>query len=758
MPTSAATAATAASTPDRLRAALVEASDAAIFVTGPDGRIVDVNPGLTRLLGYAREELLGSRPAERLCGTEADARALARTLAWTLADGAVAGGPDDGEASSAPSAGLKLDLLVRCRDTRPMWVSVVANALPGPADLAGRNAHAVVVMTDITRTKLHEVLQHKVLDAVVHDMPLREVMTLLCSEVERLAPEVVATVLAVDAQGLLRPLAAPSLPDEVSDAYDGLPIGPQVGSCGTAAWRREPVLVTDIAADPLWADYRALVLPLGLAACWSSPILGSHGDVLGTFAFYYRERRAPSPMHEQLVRVSTDLCALLLERERTAADVQALTLHDPVTGLPNRTRFTAIAASVLTDPRRGDEPIALLVIDLDRFRHVNETQGHRVGDGLLRQLANRLQQGTRELDLVGRLAGSEYVVLLPQCPAGLAGTTAGRLIGLLTRPLDVAGAWLHPSVTVGIAMHPEDGRDVESLLQHASLALNRAKGEARGGFRFYSPEMNRAARERAMLEADLRHALADGGLELHYQPQLGTDAAQTLHGVEALARWRHPQLGMVPPARFVSLAEESDLIGLLGRWVLEQACRQVADWRREGVDTGRVSVNLSPRDFDDAALPGIVAGALERHGLSPALLTLELTESVMLNPGPDAMAAIAAVRASGVQLAMDDFGTGYSSLSLLHRLPVGELKLDKTFVHDIEHSASARALTVSVLRIAESLGMTVVAEGVETEAQRHFLAERGCPVVQGYLLARPMPADALVRWVLERAVADAAEP
>ncbi|APW37707.1 hypothetical protein RD110_11275 [Rhodoferax koreense] len=730
----------------------IDASDNAIIVADPNGKVVAINGGVTRMLGFDLADMVGRRPDQILAGPHTDPHTL-KLLRANLQSYVVA------------RQGLGTELLIYTKASKPLWVSVTMNPV---FDEAGQLVNVLGVLADITFTKMHEVLQNKVLAAMVREVPVRDVMTLLCREVERIAPEVIATVLAIDAENRVRPLAAPGLPEYVSQALDGVAIGPNAGSCGTAAWRGEAVAVTDIATDPLWTDYKALILPLGLKACWSSPIRSGSGQVMGTFAFYFRENRGPDAFHLRLVDVCVHLCALMLEREKVRTHIHKLVFFDTLTGLPNRATLHAKAERAIYEASRSGAPLALLHLDVDRFKQINDKHGHAVGDALLRELARRFKEIARETDTVGRLGSDEFALLLPHCSAQQAASVAERLCEAAREPVHALGAVLQAGASLGIAISPDDGSDVDTLMRHADTAMYQAKtsgrsgangGENRGAkqgdrsgqrssFRFFSAEMNRAAEERAMLEADLKLALRHNGLALHYQPQVDA-AGQKLLGLEALLRWQHASLGAVPPTRFVALAEECGLIDELGLWVLGQACGQLADWRRRGVPIPGIAVNLSASNFQNAELPAHVARLLQQHGLAPRDLTLEMTESVMLAPDPAVLAGIHAIHAQGVHLSMDDFGTGYSSLSYLHRLPISELKLDRSFVQDLAHSETARALTTSVLRIGESLALNVVAEGVETEAQRRFLAERGCPALQGYLFARPLPAADLENWVFE---------
>ena len=711
---------------------VADASDTAVIISDGSSSIVHVNGGFTRMFGWTLEEVAGRAPIALL------APQMPEEFSAVYRAELLAGRP------------VGREEIVVGKDGQRYWAKVISNPI---LDADGQWRYTVSMLTDITRSKMHEALQHRVLEAMARERPLAEVLEMVCQEVERIAPEVTASILEVDAQGLMHPLAGPSLPLSYSQQLDGVAMGPSVGSCGTAAWRNAPVLVDDIAQDPLWSDYKHLVLPLGYKACWSTPIRNSQGKPIGTFAFYYRALRtdASSAFHQQLVDACTHLCALALEREHARARIRQLAFYDGLTGLPNRSLLQAKADQAIAAAARNEEQLAVLFIDLDRFKQVNDSLGHPAGDELLRNVAHRLQQVLRGSDIAGRLSGDEFVVVVPQCDAEHVTNTIERLHELLAAPLTIAEASLAISASIGIAMFPADGRDMETLLQRADMAMYQAKSQGRGRFSFFSSEMNRLAQERLALETALRKALQQGELRLHYQPQVDMSTGQ-LYGVEALARWNHAELGEVSPARFIPLAEECGLIADLGRWAVGEACRQLAQWRANGVAVPAVSVNLSPSSFHNLDLPRMIADTLDRNALAPQDLTLELTENILLDTNPSTMKTIDAVHAHGVRLSMDDFGTGYSSLSYLRRLPVSELKLDRSFVADLEHDEAARALSSAILGIGKSLHLTVVAEGVETQTQNVMLREQGYPVAQGFLFARPLSPQDLERWLAERQV------
>lgn len=706
---------------------VADTTDAAIVITDSHSRVVYCNGGFQRMFGWSLGEIQDRKMLELLA--QQTPIALFERVRTDLRQGRAA----------------RMEEVVTGKEGRRYWGKILCNPV---MDAQGKWAYTVSVLLDITKTKVHEVLHHRALQAMSRDLPLMQVLEVVCEEVERVAPEVSASILQVDEQGLLHPMASPSLPFSYSSLLDGVAIGPHVGSCGTAAWRKAPVVVTDISTDPLWAEYKDLILPLGYNVCWSTPILQKDGKVLGTFAFYYRENGpfVASSFHQQLVQACTDLCALAMEREIARERIQELAFYDALTGLPNRSLLETQVEQLLETAEQNAQRVVVLYLDLDRFKHINDSLGHATGDALLREVAARIRALARQGGVAGRLPGDEFIVAVPLRPEEEINSLIERWQAHLVRPLRMSGEEVDLSVSVGVAMSPQDGTAMSSLLHRAEMALHQAKAGGAGRVGFFSHELSRAAEERLALEKALREALQGGALQLHYQPQIEL-ATGRLHGLEALARWNHPTLGSIPPARFIPLAEECGLMGAMGRWALDQACRQLVQWRREGLEVPAVAVNLSASNFHNLQLPAIVAQTLECHGLQASDLVVELTESILLDSNATTLQTIDRLHAHGVRLSMDDFGTGYSSLSYLRRLPITELKLDQSFVADLENEPTARALSAAILGIGSSLGLTVVAEGVETEAQKNILQEQGYAVVQGYFFARPMAPEQLAGWL-----------
>jgi diguanylate cyclase (GGDEF)-like protein/PAS domain S-box-containing protein len=433
------------------------------------------------------------------------------------------------------------------------------------------------------------------------------------------------------------------------------------------------------------------------------------------------------------------------ERRAVEARIAHMAHHDPLTDLPNRTHFRERLCAVLERQHRHAEQAAVLCLDLDGFKGINDTLGHAAGDALLRAVAERLAHCVRDEDTVARFGGDEFAILLARAPSpDAAGQLAARLVERLAQPFSILGQDVVIGASLGIAMLPGDGTTPDLLLNNADLALYQAKAERRGTFRFFEPEMNARIQARRSLERELRAALSAGALELFYQPLLNLQENR-INACEALLRWRHPERGFIPPAEFIPIAEETGLITPIGEWVLREACREAATWPNEI----KVAVNLSPVQFRQQSLVPSVVSALANAGLDPKRLELEITESVLLADSDANLAVLHRLRNLGVRIAMDDFGTGYSSLSYLRTFPFDKIKIDQSFVRELGVNRHCAAIVRAVAGLGADLGITTVAEGVETAEQRDHLQSEGCDEMQGYLFSRPLPVAALRQLIAE---------
>ena len=434
---------------------------------------------------------------------------------------------------------------------------------------------------------------------------------------------------------------------------------------------------------------------------------------------------------------------IIRQRLRTEDRVNHLAFHDELTSLPNRLMLSQRLDEALNRNRRTGTQLAILFMDLDRFKVINDSLGHDVGDQLLRQVGDRLRAQSREGDTVARMGGDEFVVLIENHGALTdISARAQRLIEQLSEPYVLGGKDFHVTVSIGIGVFPVDGSDSQALLKAADVAMYRAKDTGRNNFLFYSPSMNVHTLERLELESDLRHALERNEFLLHYQPRVEI-ATGLITGIEALLRWNHPVRGLVPPLEFIPLAEETGLIVPIGEWVLATACKRTKAWQDDGPYKLNVAVNLSARQFSDPALLPKLTRIIRASGLDPSSLELEITESMVMSHGEGVVAVLQKLKSIGVQIAIDDFGTGYSSLAYLKRFPIDTIKVDRSFIRDLPSDSGDRKITSAIIAMAHSLRLKVVAEGVETAEQLKFLRNQCCDAVQGYFLHRPLTEQEL---------------
>ena len=434
----------------------------------------------------------------------------------------------------------------------------------------------------------------------------------------------------------------------------------------------------------------------------------------------------------------------ITERKKTEERIKNLAYFDVLTGLPNRRLFTDRLQVAIANAHRHSHRLAIMFLDLDLFKRINDSLGHGIGDLVLIETSRRLAKCVREGDTVSRLGGDEFVVLLPEIEEiEDVAKSAERVISTVKLPFVVDEHELYVTASIGIAVYPEDGASVEALIKNADTAMYRAKDVGRNSYQLYTAAMNARSFERLAMESSLRHAVARQEFRLAYQVKMDIVTGR-MSGVEALVRWMHPEMGLVPPAEFIPLAESMGLISEIGAWVLEAACRQCKSWHDLGLPPVRIAVNVSALQFRESDVPMVVRRALANTGLDPRYLELELTESVLMQRVDEVAAVLHELRALGVTISIDDFGTGYSSLSYLKRMPIDALKIDQSFVNDITDDGDGAEIVSTIINLAHNLKLKAVAEGVETAAQADFLRARGCDELQGYLISRPVSAEDLV--------------
>jgi diguanylate cyclase (GGDEF)-like protein len=519
------------------------------------------------------------------------------------------------------------------------------------------------------------------------------------------------------------------------------------GLSGIAFRSRQPCISNDYLADQGASAFHAVIRGDGAKSGAAFPLL-IRGQAVGVMLFLSAEKDTFTPEFTELLQRLADNVSFALENfdradEKTKADarIEYLASHDSLTTLPNREMFNGLLHQAIEAACRHQRRFAVLFIDLDRFKVINDSLGHDAGDILLVEIANRLRQTLRSKDVVARLGGDEFVVILEETAESHdVDRIASNLLYVLSQPLQLSGHECHTTASIGIAMYPTDGSDVQTLTKNADMAMYLAKEDGKNGFRFFTKEVKTQSIERLTLESALRRALERDQFALHYQPKVDMATGQ-ITGVEALLRWTHPDLGVLPPAQFIPLAEETGLIVPIGRWVLKEACAQNMAWQRRGLQPVSMAVNLSPRQFVDEHLLQDIDEALATSGMPAVLLQLEVTESMVMRNVSRAVRVLDAIQRRGIRLAIDDFGTGYSSMSLMKQFPIDTIKIDRSFVRDLPDDSEDRAIAQAIISMGKALGLTVVAEGVETTEQEIFLRDHACDEMQGFLFSKPLPAS-----------------
>lgn len=597
-------------------------------------------------------------------------------------------------------------------------------------DANGRVSSVLAIGHDISELKKQQRLdmdRSLVYERMVRGGELPEVLAMVAGHVGNSFKECQCAILLLDENtGRLRVGAASNLPDQYCRSIDEIPGEFPVAGDALVYWTR-----FELAA----ADH-------GLQVCLREPVLNSQQRLLGILLLYQEMACTEVSIDLTFMRQACSLAAIAIERNYIEQLVQRQASYDALTDLPNRRMFIHRLREEIARANRQASNVSLLFIDLDRFKNVNDTLGHDSGDLLLVQAALRIRSCMRESDTVARLGGDEFVVVISDvADISVLGRVAKNIADKLSNPFEINGNTAYISASIGIASYPSDTDCSKKLVSFADQAMYAAKEAGRNGFQFYSEELSTRANERLALELDLRHGIAHGELELYYQPKIDL-ADGSLAGSEALLRWNHPQRGVVPPDKFIGIAEDTGLIVELGEWVLRAACRTASEWNSRGNPLHKLAINLSARQFQCGNLYKTVCGILEETRCHPEWIELEITESLLLEEGGDVLTTLENFQKMGITIAIDDFGTGYSALSYLARFPINTLKIDKSFTKHVVDNGYHAELVKAIISIAYSLNQQVVAEGVETHEQAAVLRMYGCHVAQGYLYSKPIKKSA----------------
>jgi len=707
----------------RFRAAMDTSEDAILLTDRASMRFIDANTTACEMLGYARDELLAIGPHDLLPKTRDE---LERDYDALIGGDAAAGQWQTTHRRRDGSL-VPVEVSRRAIASGDSWIIVgIARDISARLDAEQTIRHhamqqgliAAFGQKALANTDLDELLSQA---AVVATAGLQ---VAFC-EVLQLAPDGASLLLKAGAgwqEGWIGRHADTDVPTQNS----------HVLTAGNA------LIVDDFADEPQFAPSEIL-LQHAICSGVVVPIHGVSGPY-GVLGVYSSTPRRFTREHVNFLQSLANTLATAMDRKGSEQRLTYLAQFDTLTGLANRSLFLDRFAQTLKQAGRNEWRVGVLFIDLDRFKLVNDTLGHGIGDQLLIQVARRLQECVRGGDAIGRLGGDEFAcVLSTLARPGDAALVAQKIVDALSQPFQLEGQEVYVSASVGIGIYPDDGADADTLLRSADTAMYRAKEQGRNAYQFYLPQMNAQAAERLQMQTQLRGALERGEFVLHYQPKvdLGSGA---ISGFEALLRWQHPLRGLVPPLQFISVLEETGLIIPVGEWVVRTVCEQLLRWQAEGVTPRPVAINLSARQFQQRHLDATIAAIVADTGVDAGLLEFELTESLLMSDAREAARILNNMRASGVRLSIDDFGTGYSSLAYLKRFPLDALKIDRAFIRDVTTDADDASIALAIINLAHSLKLKVVAEGVETAAQLEFLRARGCDEVQGFYFARPLVA------------------
>ncbi len=630
----------------------------------------------------------------------------------------------------------------RRKDGTPFDVELSLRTIVWDGKAAG-----LLLANDITerkRTEHMEADRRNFLEMITQNQPLEASLDQLVRIMENQLPGALCSVLLIKPNKFCY-VAASSFSKNVRGGLEGFRLEDMVLGLRVRPTSQEMTFVENFPAncpDPRLAEWASA---LNLQSCWTANVADAEGILLGLIVVFLRDAKSPSAQHRSRLNMARGMASIAIEHRRLTDRLSYQAQHDALTSLPNRFLLDDRLQQAIAYANRHHTCIAVLVIDLDGFKYINDTIGHQAGDQVLVEVSRRLRSITRQADTLARLGGDEFCLVLSDLrDLKDADRVAQSCLDVLRKPVRIAERDYSVTASIGISCYPQHGAKPETLQQQADTAMYHAKFNGKNGFQVFTPELNAHLRERLELMGDLRQALARGELRLEYQPQFL--AHGELVGFEALLRWDHPQRGAISPDKFIPIAEETGLIISIGKWVLNQACRQLAQWREAGYDNLRMAVNVSTVQFERHDWMETISHALEENGVPAALLELELTESVVMKNCEHAAERLGKLRALGISSAIDDFGTGYSSLKYLQNLPIDTLKIDQSFVRNLAPCSNGEsgngAIVRAIVTLAQQLGLRVVAEGVETAEELELLRHLGCNLVQGYLFSRPMRVEA----------------
>tara|TARA_R110002110_G_scaffold183565_2_gene390259 strand:+ start:18800 stop:21106 length:2307 start_codon:yes stop_codon:yes gene_type:complete len=583
-------------------------------------------------------------------------------------------------------------------------------------------------------------VRNNILELIASSSKLSKVLPAVIQGIENEYSDAKCSILLLDKTGKKLILgAAPSLPDFYNQAIDGFTIGESMGSCGTAAYTRKRVIVTDIATHPYWTAWAALAKKAQLSACWSEPIIDNEGNVLGTFAIYQRTISTPNELDFTLIEQFANLARIAIEREKANKTIWQQANFDSLTNLPNRNLLHEHLTTAVDNAQREKKQLAIIMLDLDNFKDVNDSLGHSAGDILLIDSAKRIKKCLRKNDIVARLGGDEFIIVLVGTSTDTDVDNIGqKLLNTLAQPYIIEQKSVYCTASIGIALYPNDAMSIDALLRNADQAMYGAKARGRNSIHYFTENMRKNFLKRMEIIQDLRVAITEQQFHMVYQPIVNLTNNQ-ISKAEALIRWQHPKKGLISPLDFIPVAEETGLIVEISEWVFKEVSQQVQQWRNSHCHNLMISINTSPVQYRNKGQQIIAwAGSLIERNIPPEAISIEITENLLMENQAEVVSALDNIRRQGLTVSIDDFGTGYCSFSYLKNFSIDYLKIDKSFVQNMSVDNKDVALCEAIIVMANKLNIKVIAEGIETEQQRELLTNAGCLLGQGYLLARPL--------------------
>ncbi|WP_400243802.1 EAL domain-containing protein [Niallia sp. JL1B1071] len=603
------------------------------------------------------------------------------------------------------------------------------------------------IAQDITEKKNIEELQKKqktILSSIAVGEPLEQIIEYITESVEELTKGICSIMYYEEENNWLRFGYGPKLDPEFIEKIDKVPVDESFASCGHLAFSKDLKIVSDIKTDPSWSNWKEIALTKGLRSCWSMPIISSKDSVLGTFAVYYKESMEPKDSDIEMLKSFSHLTGIALERHYHEEEIKYLANYDSLTNLPNLRYLKEVFLERLQETNNH----AVMFLDLDNLKPHNDTFGHSSGDKLIQEVGKRIQEAIGEANVVARMGGDEFVILISNCNnKSMLRALADKILKAIEEPIIINGQEFSTFGSIGISLSGEHGQTFEELMKNADIAMYSMKKMGGNAFNLYDPEMNKNAMSAFQLKSNLRKALKENQFVLYYQPKINTETG-TIIGVEALIRWIHPEKGMINPATFISLAEESDFILLLGEWILNKACEQIKEWEKLNIKMP-IAINVSIKQLLKQDFATLVSEKLMEFKISSEYLEVEITESVLSNHESLVRDTVSKLRNMGIKVSIDDFGTGYASFMYLKQFQADTIKIDKSFISNLPTSQVDTAIVSAIIILASELGMNVIAEGVETQEQFDFLKGKGCSQLQGYLYSKPLPPNEILSLLRE---------